>query len=161
MTWALEAGRSRSRSARATLTSQRGMVPSGAVHRWWYQPGEVMPAPYPLALASRCAVHGTQVRVTFRLALPRSTAASALAGGSGQVSTGACQAPQTTATRSRPRRRAARIVCRMYASRRRSRRARRAGVSRSSPMASTSSGNGEEESSRDSTRSSHQRSGSS
>ena len=53
ITWALETGRSRSRSARATLVSQRAMVWSGAVHRWWYQPGEVIPAPYPLALASR------------------------------------------------------------------------------------------------------------
>ena len=43
-------------------------------------------------------------------AVPRRVAASAGAGGSGQVSTGACQAPQTTATRRRPRLTAARIV---------------------------------------------------
>ena len=45
MTWALEVGRSLARSARATLVSQRTTVCSGAVHRWWYQPGELTPAP--------------------------------------------------------------------------------------------------------------------
>ncbi len=161
MTCALEVGRSRSRSARATLISQRGMVRSGAVHRWWYQPGEVIPAPYPAPLANRSWVQGTQVSVTFRLALPRSAAASRLAGGSGQARTGACQAPQTTAIRDRPRRRAARMVCRMYASRRCSSGLGGLASRRSSAIASVISGNGEEESSRDSTRSSHHRSGSS
>ena len=41
--------------------------------------------------------------------MPRSSFASAVAGGSGPVSTGACQAPQTTAIRSRPALIAARI----------------------------------------------------
>ena len=44
MTWALEAGRSCSRSERATRVSQRTIGSSGAVNRWWYQPGESTPA---------------------------------------------------------------------------------------------------------------------
>ena len=45
MTWAEEAGRSCSRRERATNVSQRTTGSSGAVNRWWYQPGEVTPAP--------------------------------------------------------------------------------------------------------------------
>jgi len=73
-------------------------VCSGVVNRWWYQPGEVTPAPYPDAVASRECVHGTQVRVVFRFRIPRSSAASADAGGSFPDRAGACQAPHTTAT---------------------------------------------------------------
>ena len=114
-----------------------------------------------MALASRSWVHGTQVSVTLRFGLPRRIAASRLAGGSGQVSTGACQAPQTTATRVRPRLSARRMVWRMNASRRCSYALGRRATRRSSAIASVSSGNGDEPSSRDSTRSSHHRSGSS
>ncbi len=118
MTWAVETGRSRLRRAWATAVSHRVTGRSGAVQRWWYQPGEVMPAPYPEVVASRECVHGTQVRTTRRRARPRSTLASGAAGGRGEVSAGACQAPQTTATRWCPSRRQARIRWRIHASRR-------------------------------------------
>ena len=121
MTCALEAGRSRSRSARATLISQRGMVPVGRRPQVVVPAGRGHPGAVP-ARAGQPLVRSTAPRSgspfawRCRAAPPRRR----LAGGSGQVSTGACQAPQTTAIRSRPRRRAARMVCRMYASRRRS-----------------------------------------
>ena len=70
MTWALETGRSSARRTRATFDSQRVVIWSGAVNRWWYHPGEVMPAPYPLAAASRPCVQGTQVQATFRFGRP-------------------------------------------------------------------------------------------
>ena len=40
---------------------------SGAVNRCWYQPGDVIPAPYPDADASRECVHGTQASAALRL----------------------------------------------------------------------------------------------
>ena len=58
---------------------------SGAVNRWWYQPGEVTPAPYPLGDASRPCVHGTQVRRPWRFGSPLSSARVGVAGGSGAV----------------------------------------------------------------------------
>ena len=45
MTWALEVIRSLARRVWATLVSHRAIGWSGAVHRWWYQPGEATPAP--------------------------------------------------------------------------------------------------------------------
>ena len=45
ITCALETGRSCSRSSAATWVIHRVTTWSGAVNRWWYQPGEVMPAP--------------------------------------------------------------------------------------------------------------------
>ena len=45
MTWADDTGRSFSRSRPATLVSQRGTTWSGVVNRWWYHPGDSIPAP--------------------------------------------------------------------------------------------------------------------
>ena len=99
MTWALETGWPSWRSTPATSTSQRATGRSVEVNRWWYQPGERTPAPYPCQDASRAWVHGTHVIATLTFASPRTVAASAAALGSGAASAGTCQAPQTTATR--------------------------------------------------------------
>ena len=136
-------------------------VCSGVVNRWWYQPGEVIPAPYPEAAASREYVHGTQVSVIFRFGIPRSSAASAAAGGSFPDRAGACQAPHTTATVPAVSFSAARRTWRMCASRRCSRSCSPGVPARSSAMASVSAANGDPPSSRDSITLSHQRSGSS
>ena len=45
MTCAEDTGRSCARSTPATRVSQRMTVCSRVVNRWWYQPGEVIPAP--------------------------------------------------------------------------------------------------------------------
>ncbi|SLH66360.1 Uncharacterised protein [Mycobacteroides abscessus subsp. abscessus] len=45
MTCALDTGRSCARNTPATLVSHRAIGCSGVVNRWWYQPGESMPAP--------------------------------------------------------------------------------------------------------------------
>ena len=131
------------------------------VNRWWYQPGEVMPAPYPDAAASRECVQGTHASAAFRFGMPRSSAASLAAGGSGSRSAGACHAPHTTATGPPVSFSAARTACRMCASRRRSRSGSSGAPSRSSPIASARASNGDPPSTRASIRSSHQRSGSS
>ena len=120
MTCADDTGRSRSRSTAATRVSHRSTVCAGVANRWWYQPGEVIPAPYPEAAASRECVHGTHASAALRFGSPRSSAASADAGGSGPASAGACHAPHTTATTPSVSRSAARSTCRMCASRRRS-----------------------------------------
>ncbi len=49
MTCALDTGRSCARRTPATRVIQRVTVRSGAVKRWWYQPGDSTPAPYPEA----------------------------------------------------------------------------------------------------------------
>ena len=61
MTCADEVGRSCSRSTAPTWVSQRSTGRSGAANRWWYQPGERTPAPYPEEAASLPWDHGTQV----------------------------------------------------------------------------------------------------
>lgn len=53
MTWAGETIRSSSRNSPATLVIHRSTGRSGALNRWPYQPGESIPAPYPLARDSR------------------------------------------------------------------------------------------------------------
>ena len=58
---------------------------SGAVNRWWYQPGEVTPAPYPLAFASRPCVQGTHVQATLRFGRPFRIRWSCVAGGNGSL----------------------------------------------------------------------------
>ena len=49
--------------------------------RCWYQPGDVTPAPYPLASASRPDDHGAQVAATFVLGSPLSRSLSRACGG--------------------------------------------------------------------------------
>jgi hypothetical protein len=115
MTWADDTGRSSSRSSPATLVIQRTTGRSGAVNRCRYQPGEAIPAPYPLARDSRRCVHGTQVTSAFTFGSPLSRPRSAVAVVDA-ASAGTCHAPHTTATRSWARR-ASRIRSRMYASR--------------------------------------------
>jgi hypothetical protein len=162
MTEAVDAPRSRVRRACATEVSQRVTGWSGAVHRWWYHPGDVTPAPYPDAVASRECVHGTQVSDTLRFRRPFSARLSAAADGSRPARTGACHAPHTTATRSRPARSVARSTCRIQASRSTScGSCASSSPSRSAAIASVRAGNGDAPSIRDSTTSSHQRSASS
>ena len=70
------------RSSRATRTSQPVASDSSSSSRdqwskrYWYQPGDVTPAPYPLARASRPDDHGAQVAATFALGRPLSSAVS-------------------------------------------------------------------------------------
>lgn len=117
MTCAEETRRSSSRSSPATLVIHRSTGRSGAPNRCPYQPGESIPAPYPLARASRRCVHGTQVRSALTLGSPLSRARSA-ATDARRRSAGTCHAPHTTATPSSPTSRpAARTWSRMYASR--------------------------------------------
>ena len=119
-----------------------------------------MPAPYPLAAASRPCVHGTQVQATLRFGRPFRIRWSCVAGGNGSSSAGTCQAPQTTAIRSKPSRIALRSTVLMYASRCASRPAA-SSPCRSSRIASAITVNGSAPPRRDSITSSHQRSGSS
>ncbi|CAM5624220.1 hypothetical protein SFIMM107S_05085 [Streptomyces griseus] len=97
MTWAVETNRSSARSSPATLVIQRSMGRSAASKRCPYQPGESIPAPYPLCRASLRWVHGTQVRSVLTFGRPLSRARSA-ARVVRAASAGTCQAPQTTAT---------------------------------------------------------------
>lgn len=165
MTCADDTIRSSSRSSRATLVIQRSTGRSGAANRCPYQPGESMPAPYPLIRASRRCVQGTHVMSAFALGNPLSSARSAPAVVFCR-SAGTCQAPHTTATSSPNSRCAARSWSRMCASRTRSRSCPPTPyASRSAPIASSSTANGANGSLpaplRCSTTSSHQRSGSS
>lgn len=163
MTCAEDTGRSSSRRSPATLVIQRVTGRSGAVNRCRYQPGDAIPAPYPLDLDSRRCVHGTQVISALTLGSPLSSARSAVAVVF-PASAGTCHAPHTTATRSCSRA-ACRIRSRMWASRTAS-----SGwppspyASRSAPMASPSASkapSGSPSAPRCSTASSHHRSGSS
>ncbi len=96
MTCAEETCRSSSRSSPATLVSHRSTGRSRAAKRWAYQPGEVIPAPYPPARASLRCVQGTQVVSTLTLGRPLSRALSAATVVLAR-SAGTCQAPHTTA----------------------------------------------------------------
>ncbi|CAM5650577.1 hypothetical protein SFUMM280S_08646 [Streptomyces fumanus] len=97
MTCAEETIRSSSRSRPATLVIHRSTGRSGAPNRCPYQPGESMPAPYPLPRDSLRWVHGTHVMSVFVLGSPFSRARSA-ATVTLRRSAGTCQAPHTTAT---------------------------------------------------------------
>ncbi|CAM5654358.1 hypothetical protein SGRIM128S_09354 [Streptomyces griseomycini] len=165
MTCADDTIRSSSRSSPATLVIHRSTGRSGAPNRCPYQPGESMPAPYPLTRDSLRLVQGTQVMSVLTLGSPFSRARSA-ATVAFRRSAGTCQAPHTTATPSSNSRRAARTWSRMYASRTGSRSCPPLPyVSRSAVMASSSAVNGASASPsptpRCSTTSSHHRSGSS
>ncbi len=120
MTCAEETIRSSSRSSPATFVIHRSTGRSGALNKCPYQPGESMPAPYPLVRESLRWVHGTHVMSVLTLGSPLSSALSAATVAFCRRA-GTCQAPQTTATPSSNSRCAARTWSRMYASRTRSR----------------------------------------
>ncbi len=123
MTCAELTGWSSARSSSATRVIQRASGSSSVlVNRWWYQPGESMPAPYPVCWESLRCVQGTQVISVFTFLGSSASSARSCATVGMVCSAGTCQAPQTTAIRSYPARRAARICWRMYASRSSSRR---------------------------------------
>lgn len=107
MTSALDTVLSVSRSSPATFVIQRSTGRSGAPKRCPYQPGDSIPAPYPLCRASLRWVQGTQVSSVLTLGIPlrraRSAATVVLV-----WSAGTCHAPQTTATSSPNSLRAAR-----------------------------------------------------